>query len=154
MEVAVMSTHTHLPRKATNIYALHAIQAATELAMLDTLAKLRTPDPFVLPTLHALLAKQRTKHAGEKGEAAEGKQRDGAVENAHVHTTPMPEAAAGAIAPFALNSSQQRVVRHAVLALARTPADPRQVRWLWVGGLVVACDPYVSPLPPTHRVLA
>lgn len=96
----------NLPSKGP-VYALHAMQAATELSMLDALTSLRSPDPDMLPALHALLATRPV----EEGPVA-----------------PLPEAAARAVASCTLNASQLTVVARAVQALQGAARGPSRVR--------------------------
>lgn len=94
-----VSRASHLPGKGT-VYALHALQAATELAMLDTLHTLRGPDPAMLPALHALLAAQPPRDTTPNG--------------------PLPQNVLRVIADFRLNDSQETAVAQALQALQGT----------------------------------
>lgn len=101
-----MGSASHLPSKGP-VYAFHALQAASELSMLDALASLRAPDPTLLPTLHALLAARPPPDAPQ---------------------APLAAAPARAIAAFTLNSSQQAAVARAVQALQGTSRGVSRVR--------------------------
>lgn len=129
--------NAHLPRKGP-VYAFHALQASTELSMLDALAALRAPGPAMLPTLHALLAARPPTAAAPPA--------------------PLPDAAARAVEGFSLNPSQATAVSQAVAALLGTPPRGGMARVRNSSGSVHMprathpCDTNCTPCTHTHRV--